>query len=374
MNRDGIRIEKIKSDHAELLKMVRNSIIENKGQVSESIKDVISVLDFDEKCIKRQEATLKAQELVESLTNEILEAKTKEEVFEIRKKLNYNINKIKAEIKKRNIDEKYLNDYQAKITYLRKDIAKYIRFLKREDNIMEIDRMYSNYKKLNLEELSTLKKALSKEVNYNRRNIKEFKEPKEVVSYEEEKVENEEIVAEVEIDESENPFKLESQKEELQEMPFSIKKDSPAPRRPGYYFEKSIRNVEFPEVETYLKSRIKSYNIQYGILPTEDYNKGKLSENIIHFIHNIPKYNHNKKIIKQMKSDYHQYYRGSDFKSYIEYLKKRNSIKEGLKCIFSRTHLYSNNTLIEHEKCSMWLYEFCRRNGMDIVFQKEKTI
>ena len=122
------------------------------------------------------------------------------------------------------------------------------------------------------------------------------------------------------------------------------------------------------------KYRIKNYNIQYGIIPTEDYEENNLGENIARLIHNIPKYNHNKKIIKRMKNDYYKYYRGSDLKSYIEYLKRRNSIKEGLKCIFSKTHLYNNNTLNEHEKCSMWLYEFCKRNGMDIAFQKEKTI
>ena len=165
MNRDGIRIAKIKNDHAELLKRVRNSIVENDSILTESIKEVINVLDFDEKCIKKQEAMNSAQELIADLTKEIIEAKTKEEVFEIRKKLNYNINKIKAEIKKRNVDEKYLNDYQVKITYLRKDIASYIRFLKREDNIVEIDKLYSNYNNLTKEEMTTLKKALKREVN-----------------------------------------------------------------------------------------------------------------------------------------------------------------------------------------------------------------
>ena len=86
MNNDGIRIEKIKSDHAELLKLVRNSIVENKEHLSESVDSVITVLDFDDKCVKKQEAMEQARELIASLTEEILNAKTKEEVFEIRKK------------------------------------------------------------------------------------------------------------------------------------------------------------------------------------------------------------------------------------------------------------------------------------------------
>ena len=390
MNRDGIRIEKIKSDNAELLRKVRESIINNHDNLNESIKDAITVIDFDEKCIKKQEAMNNAQELIASLTKEIVEAKTKEEVFEIRKRLNYYINKIKEEIKNRDVEESKLNDYQVKVTYLRKDIAKYIRFLKREDNIAEIDRLYSNYENLSKDEMTTLKKSLTKEVNYNRRNLKEPKpvvkknrledqviesyvrqtnEPSKInkndsCSLEEQVVESygqEPLYPYVQIKSGLQEKKPEETKFQLKEVPREL-------RRPGS--ECYTKNMDFADVEKYLSGRVLDYNRQYSIYITEDYGRKGLGKNIKNFFKNLPLYIHNKKAIKNMTEDYYRYYNGNDLGSYIEYLKRRNSIKHGLKCIFSKTHLYSNTNLIQHEKCTMWLYEFCNRHGMSITFQK----
>ena len=373
MNRDGIRIEKIKKDHAELLKMVRDNITNKQDNLSENIKDVIKVIELDEKSIKKQEAAVKAQELIADLTKEIIEAKTKEEVFEIRKKLNYNINKIKAEIKKRNIDENNLNEYQERATYLRKDIAKYIRFLKREDNIVEIERLYSNYDKLTKEEMKELKKALTKEVNYNRRNKVSFNEENimEIV-----KQETVMPVTKKEFNKVErvkgNPFIMAKSPIPNPEEVFHYKKTKPK-RHMYHYFVKDIDTVNFPEVETYLDAKVANYNREYRIRPTKDYSERSLGKNIAHFFKNLPSYIHNKKAMKRMKDDYYKYYNGNDLGSYIEYTKRRNSILENLKCIFSKSHLYSNKNLIQHDKCAKWLYEFCKKHGMDISFQKRKT-
>ena len=375
MNKDGIRIEKIKSDHAELLRRVRDSIVENHGILKEEIEEVVQVLDFDEKSIKKYEATLNAQELVTTLTKEILEAKTKEEVFEIRKKLNYYMNKIKAEIKRRELDESYLNDYQIKVTYLRKDIAKYIRFLKREDNIAEIDRLYSDYENLTQEEMTNLKKALSREVSYNRRNLAESKE--EVVT--EEKSIEKEISTEVvekdltksfDIRENDNPFRLTISDDGLQEANFHLKE---VPQRPGnQYITQDIQTASYAEVEKYLSGKVSDYNRRYRVRQTYDYSKTHLGKNMVNFFKNLPLYVHNKKAIKRMKNDYYRFYNGHDLGSYIEYLKRRNSIANGLKCMFSRTHLFNNNDIIKHEKCTMWLYEFCIRHHLDLSFQNQR--
>ena len=225
MNKDGLRIEKIKSDHAELLKKVRESIITNHENLKGNIEEVVTVLDFDEKSIKKQEATIKAQELVTTLTKEILDAKTKEEIIEIRKRLNYYINKIKTEIKRRELDESYLNAYQEKVTYLRKDIAKYIRFLKREENISEIDHLYSNYDNLNKEEMTDLKKALKREINYNRRNLAEPKiEDKKLVPEATIDISTKESLSDsFEVEENTNPYKFTmTPKEDDEDIEFSI--------------------------------------------------------------------------------------------------------------------------------------------------------
>lgn len=395
MNNDGIRIEKIKADHAELLRLVRNSIVDNKGQLSESIDSVITVLDFDDKCVKKQEAMEQARELVASLTEEILNAKTKEEIFEIRKKLNYYINKIKAEIKKRNVSEETLNDYYAKATYLRKDIARYIRFLKREDNIAEIDRLYDRYESLNAEEMETLKKALRREINYNHRNLNPPVEKKEEVVTEEKKVE----VTSGESEEH-NPFDLSSLKKDVKKddpkdqfafLRAELGLDEPKPdlekdrfvlseaiktsesAKPQYVM-KDLQSTEYPEMREYLDYKVNQFAMQYHVEPTLDYSRRHKARNFIHFFRNLPRYIYNKKVIKHMMADYSMFYNGSDFGSFIEYIKSRNSIRNGLKSLFSKTHLYSNENLNKHEKCSRWIYDFCKRNHMNISFQVEKTI
>lgn len=376
MNKDGLRIEKIKSDHAELLKKVRESIITNHENLKGNIEEVVTVLDFDEKSIKKQEATIKAQELVTTLTKEILDAKTKEEIIEIRKRLNYYINKIKSEIKKRELDESYLNAYQEKVTYLRKDIAKYIRFLKREENISEIDHLYSNYDNLNKEEMTDLKKALKREVNYNRRNLAEPKiEDKKLVSEStiDASIKNT-LSDSFEVEENTNPYKFTmTQKEDDEDIEFSISESNIQLQRPGNQLKENNNSFETKE---YLKSRVKDYDKQYCIRPTLDYSKEDSGKNMISFLKNLPSYIHNKKAIKHMESDNCRFYSGSDLRSYIEYLKRRNSISRGLKCIFSKTHLYSDSNLIKHENCAAWLSDFCEKNGMEIGFaqQLEKTM
>lgn len=377
MNKDEKRITKIKNDHAELLKMVRDDIIENDGKLDESIEKVIKVLDFDEKSIKSYQATIAAQELVASLTKKILEAKTKEEVCEIRKKLNYYINKIKSEMKKRNLNESYLNDYQDKVSYLRKDIAKYIRFLKREDNIVEIERLYSRYKELNHEEMVNLKKALKREIAYNKRNLNEFNSNEKleiikntkvkVLKESKKEVNKEEKVTSIDG----NPFQLIIPEDKTPKDPF-LYEEKPTPKDKPRFYLKNIRNADFIEVEGYLNGKIKDYNRLYRIEDTHDYSRNNLGKNVIHFFRNLPHYIHNKKAVKKMKSDYYRFYNGNDLGSYIEYLKHRNSISEGLKCMFSKSHLYNNNDIIKHEMCSRWLFDFCRRHGMDIHFQKNK--
>ena len=402
MNNDSIRIEKIKSDHAELLKLVRNSIVENKEHLSESIDSVITILDFDDKCVKKQEAMEQARELIASLTEEILNAKTKEEVFEIRKKLNYYINKIKAEIKKRNVSEETLNDYYNKATYLRKDIAKYIRFLKREDNIAEIDRLYDRYESLNAEEMETLKKALRREMNYNHRNLNPPVEKKEeVVSEVREDVSEEpkEEVVSGDVEEP-NPFDLsfikkdvkksdpkdqfaflreelglDEPKSDLERDRFvlseEIKRSDAA--RPQYIM-KDLQSTEYSEMKEYLDYKANQFAMQYRVEPTLDYSRRHRVRNFVHFFRNIPRYIYNKKVLKHMMADFCRFYNGGDFGSFIEYIKSRNSIRNGLKCLFSKSHLYSNENLIKHEKCSRWIYDFCKRNHLNISYQVEKTI
>ena len=332
------RIEKIKEDHIFLLKTVRDNITSNKNSFVKEANDVINALEIDEKNIKKYEALIKAQELIASLTEEIVNAKTPSEVLNIRKKLNYYINKIKTELKNRNMDEDKIEKYQEKNQSLKKEIAKYIRFLKREDNIKEIERLYSNYESLSNEEIDTLKKSLNKERNYNTRNMKP---PKKV---------------------EKNSVK------EKNKLSYSVSNMDSMDVDDIQINDDKNNNL----INYYFKEKIALWNKQYKLVDTYDYNESRIS-NLIIFFRNIPKNIHNKRAIKLMKHDYNRYYRGYDFASFIEYQTKRNSIKNGLQCIFNKTLLYTDesNCLSNHDECYKWLIEYCNAHGQNKLFVKK---
>ena len=79
------RVDTIKDEHAKLLNMVKEKISENSTNFQNNANEVMAVLKYDEKNIKKYEAMVNAQELIVSLTKQIIEAKSVEEVVAIRK-------------------------------------------------------------------------------------------------------------------------------------------------------------------------------------------------------------------------------------------------------------------------------------------------
>ncbi len=362
MNKIENRIEKIKEEHIFLLKTVRDNITSNKNSFVKEASDVINALEIDEKNIKKYEALVKAQELIASLTEEIVSAKTPSEVSNIRKKLNYYINKIKTELKNRNMDEDKIEKYQEKNQDLKKEIAKYIRFLKREDNINEIERLYSNYENLSNEEINTLKKALSRERNYNTRNMKPPKKTEKNLVKENNKLSystsNKDSVSTSETQTNDDKNKLSYSASNMGSI--------------GMVDVQISDDKNNSLINHYFKEKITLWNRQYKILATYDYNQSRIS-NLIIFFCNIPKNIHNKKAIKLMKHDYKHYYRGYDFASFIEYQTKRNSIKNGLRFVLNKTLLYTDesNCLSNHDECYKWLIEYCNAHGQKKLFIKK---
>ena len=118
----------------------------------------------------------------------------------------------------------------------------------------------------------------------------------------------------------------------------------------------------YEDAHSYFKNRIDNYDRYYGIQKTYDYKKKKIGINVVNFFRNVPRYVHNKKAIERMEKDSYIYYGGSDFTSFIEYMKKRNSIHQIIKCLFCRSHLFTSdmNCLFEHEYCTKWMYEHCQ--------------
>ena len=160
-------IEKIKNDNKELLEISKKEMKNNGISFKDSVKRII---DEMKNCTNdsNNEELLNS---IYSISEEIEEADSIEKIVELRKKLNYLITKIKKEKEKRNLILASSFDFLEETNKYRKSIAKHIRYLKRINNIKEIEKLNSNYTKLSIEELENLKKIVKREQNYNRKNL-----------------------------------------------------------------------------------------------------------------------------------------------------------------------------------------------------------
>ncbi len=377
------RVETVKKEHLELLKMAYGRLLESKDNFHECTNDVISVLDYDEKSIKKYEAMVNAQDLIVTLTQQILEAKDVEEIIALRKKLNYYINKIKGELKKREVDQPIIDNYQEEVTYFRKKIAGYIRFLKREDNICEIENLFRNYDNLSLEEITTLKKCLTRENNYNKRNMKALESeekslnnltgesrvniiPLEVISNEkvEPIINDNTAIQEMVLVNPQVNFSINNSQQKIIESDYSLKRA----HLKDYEVKIVASDSSYENMDEYFNDIADKFSYQYQIKTTFDYYKNNLGKNLCNFVRNVPRYIHNKKAIKHMKKDYSSFYSGNDLLSFMEYMQQRNSIHQGLKCVFDRSHLFNDDMeyLNNHENCARWMYNYCVEKSLPI--------
>lgn len=395
MNKMNERIDRIEKDHLTLLKMVKESLLSNKDNFNDGVKDVVDVLNAADLDAKTYKAVVEAQELITDLTQQIVNATSPEDIANIRKKLNYYINKIKNVLKKRNVDENIIETYLEKTTTFRKDIARYIRVLKRESNISSINAAYKNLDNLSEEELKDLKKSVRRELSYNNRNLN----PKPKKTVVKPAVSEEVIPATLN---SENPivlpvevvkegvitpdFYIQTQEELTRPAMFPdlFFKESDAPEShalmvfPSESFKPSasrpiraISEINFDEVDEQFASSAATFSNQYNIAPTLDYSAKTPGRNFVNFFRNIPLYMHNKKVLKLIERDSSIYYRGSDLISFREYVRQRNSISQGLRCIFSRSYLFTEEAyaLNHHRKCAEWLFNYCKENSLELPLQ-----
>ncbi len=380
MKKINKNIDKIQQDHLALLKMVKESLLQNKNNFNTGVKDVIEILKASELDVKKYEAVVQAQELIKDLTQQIVNATNLEDITNLRKKLNYYINKIKNILKKRGIEESVIDTYLEKTTFFRKDIARYIRVLKRENNLSFINNSYANLDNLSEEELQELKKLIRREQNYHTRNIKNSDQRPvvkkgSVIPKEKTKVPfTENLIA----DESKlllpafNPEVEETESHDLTVVPPEVF------QLLDNHQIKTISEIEFDDVNEQFTKCAAKFSRQYHIAPTYDYSLRRPSRNIIRFFRNIPRYIYNKKVLKLIENDSNIYYGGNDLISFREYVRQRNSISQGLRCIFSRSYLFTEEAAIlnRHRKCSEWLFNFCKENNLEIpsrFFKSEES-
>lgn len=386
MNNDLTRLEKIKSERKELLNKIKESLNNNKCEYCDSLTEITSLIDYDDKSIKKYEAVVKSQELISKLIMEVLNSKNPEDIIKLRNKINYLINKVKKELKSRNVNNEELALYEEKTNYMRKSISTYVRCLKRDNNLNEIHNLMANYDSLSLDDMKRLKKLLKNEKRYNTRHKQD--------NLEKNNIKTKEI--------NKDPFSeldtlFDGKPREIEKEPFSelntLFDGKPRDTEEKEEFSelrtlfdgkpRDTEKEEFSELSTLLRSqlikkdgskkegkdallsRVNSYNIQYGIKDLYEYSPS-FAKNLLVLLKNIPLYIANNSKVKYMTYDVKNFYSGSDLISYIAYTKKRNSIITGLKNLFSKSYLYNGEGyyLNIHDDCTYWLHNYCESRNM----------
>ena len=219
---------------------------------------------------------------------------------------------------------------------------------------------------MTLEELRTLKKAITKEIAYHKRNLGKKEETKSFLPV---PLTFPNLTEKSTI---EQPIKFNfwpKKPEEINPQAFRIKLPAEKERSMSTHPLTIDDKIHFFECSAH------KFTEQYHVIPTQDYQTTKIGRNIVTFFQNLPRYFHNKKLLKVIQKDYMIYYRGCDLASYIEYIRQRNSIKHGLKCIFDQSYLSSEEVarLNSHEQCSSWLLNFCNERHLDLPIQYYKA-
>ena len=369
MNNYLDKIIKIQEERKILLEMTKKSLIEKQNNVTNNINQLQLVLEYDDKNIKKYQNILKAQELIISLSQNIVKCQNKDDIENLRKKLNSCLNKVKNEIKKRNLGEEKYNEYYEKVSFLRKDIAKYLRFIKREENLFQLIDLGTK-KDLSDEEKINLKKMIRLEDSYNKRYLnskkenikpvkKKIKNRVKIDDYRKNSVKKREFCS------IENYRKI--NKNNISPIELSIKRGTPKT-----FVE---QNEKKKEENDYLLSLINEYKSMYNIQDTFNYDR-KISDNILSFMRNIPLYSSNKRKIKKMEKDCLKHNGKGDFIGFIEYTRSNNSLVNGLKSIFSKSKLFNHDKIYyyNHHECVEWIKSFCSTNNIDINYQNSKQL
>lgn len=339
------KLNKIKSDRIIILEKIKENIKNNNIELSKNIniETLESLLEHDKEYSKKYNSILKAKQLIFDLTEEITRTNDIEEIINLRKKINYYINKIKKELEKRENNNEQLEKIYEKVSYLRNDISQCLRFLKRENNIFEIDYFIQNNDFSNKEKVEKLKKLVSNEIKYNKRNLQNLADK----TYP--NVKKKKIIENKKIDNEQNVEKIEQKTEPII---VNIQHDL------SNNLQKTDNSEETID-ENYIDKRINLYDQQYKPAQLFDYNT-VFFKRIINCFRNIPRYSWNQKMIKKAENDYNIYYHGQDLNGYIKYLKRKNSIITALLAIFKSSYLSKKELeyLYNSEKCKEWIIEF----------------
>lgn len=371
------KIQKINDDRKLMLNNVKDNILNNNNTLINNLDNIIEMINIDEVNTKKYTAIVRMKSLIFDLTEKIVNANSIEEITTLRKKINYYINKIKKELVERNIEQDDMDKIQGNVDYLRYDITKYIRFLKRETNITKISNHYVNISNLTIEENKEFKKLLANESRYNKRNLsslnsyptrkKKDKKQDDIIFQIEDTKENndsdnntipvfEESTEVASTDDCVNVGTVNVVCEEITtDMTINVENND------------GLDLITQKDDFTKLTEQIESHLSRYHFDELNKYD-GNFIQNCLSLIKNFPTYFKNKKLIKEANFDYNVFYHGDDLAAVIEYFKKNTSIPLALELIFNKSSLSDREVecLFNHKKCIDWVIEFCNLTGYSL--------
>lgn len=362
------KIKKIDDDRVLMLNSVKENIIKKNTLLSSNLNDIILLLNNDEVNTKKYKNIIKAKQFIFELTEQIANATNIEDIVNLRKKVNYYINKIKKELAGRNISSESFEKMYSSVNYLRTDISRYISFLKRKEKLTEIAELYKDINNLSQESITKLKKLLSNEIRYNKRYILSINDyhKKDTKKTEKKSSVSTDSIIKIQDKELDEIEEQELSEENMSNIPlnfFAIPK-----------FEDKVHSMKNDKLSYTqdLNTKIDCYLHQYNFLKITSY-KGNFLKKCLIFLKNIPKYVMNKKIIKYAEYDYNIYYHGDDLGDFINYFRKNNSIQLALELIFQKSSLSKREIdyLFEHQKCTYWIIEFCNQQKNSLETHKK---
>ena len=325
------RIEKIIDDNKVLVNNAKIGILNSKIKLVRDLQYCFFAIKFNEKDSKKLERFEREQAYILDSINKISEEDNLDRIIELRKKMNYYLSKMKKELELKKLSEDLIDNYQNSLNQYRKDVAKYIRYLKRNNNINEMQLLNNNISNLSDEEKTNLKKIIRREQNYNCKNLKVGNINKLCCN-------------------------------------LSIKKDDSTRIK----IASGLIDKENKTIGEFLDDRINTYKEKYHL--RQIHNFDLYGGNCLKLVKNIPNYLKNKKIINVMKKDCLCFNRGKDFQGFIEYHKERNSIKDAIKAVINKHYRDSKRRrLIEDDKfCREWIERHYYKS--EIEQEKQKTL
>lgn len=346
MNKINIdtKIDMIIKNREYIIKNVKKSLNANLKSTLVKIDDIIKSVPKEN--LKERNALLKAKRMIIEITDEILLARSVDDIKKVREKLNYYINKVKKELVKRNIDESLSKNYNESVGALRNDITEFTRCIKRRNNIELLNTLQRD--DLSKEELQ---KILTSESKFNKRLMNKYmssskESVKETVKLS--GIDKKELVIKV------NDVTKDTKVGQDKKSDFEYDTEGIYPKQTKEVVEENTdtkKIIPFPTFHSklYINAKMIKSSVNYKLSRTETYNNDLL-HNCKNLIINIPRYIHNKRMLKLMKNDYATYYSGHDLYDLIKATEYNNSVSKAVSYIFSKTLLGRKMAIGSHQE------------------------